>query len=80
MMMGSMEGDTAVLKSISQMDFDREFIEQMITHHEMAVMMAQMLQASTERAEMKQLASNIMTSQTREIEMMRNWLRAWYGR
>jgi uncharacterized protein (DUF305 family) len=80
MMMGSMEGDTAVLKSISQVDFDREFIEQMIPHHEMAVMMAQMLQASTERAEMKQLASNIMTSQTREIEMMRGWLRAWYGR
>ncbi|MHB1086971.1 MAG: DUF305 domain-containing protein, partial [Minisyncoccota bacterium] len=80
MMMGSMEGDTAVLKSISQADFDREFIEQMIPHHEMAVMMAQMLQASTERAEMKQLASNIMTSQTREIEMMRGWLNAWYGR
>ncbi|RJQ33760.1 DUF305 domain-containing protein [Candidatus Parcubacteria bacterium] len=77
MHMGGMEGDTAVLASIPAAEFDREFIEQMIPHHEMAIMMAQMLQASTERAEMKQLGDNIITSQSREIQQMANWLTTW---
>ena len=45
----------------------------------MAIMMAQMLAAATERPEMQQLADNIMTSQAREIEMMMSWLKSWYG-
>lgn len=77
--MGSMTGDTGVLKTVSATDFDREFIDQMIPHHEMAVMMAQMLQAATKRPEMKQLASNIITSQSSEIETMRGWRASWYG-
>lgn len=79
MHMGGMTGDPDTLKSVSAADFDREFINEMIPHHEMAIMMAQMLQASTERSEMKQLASNIITSQSSEIEMMRGWLTSWYG-
>ncbi|OGG50355.1 hypothetical protein A3C18_00695 [Candidatus Kaiserbacteria bacterium RIFCSPHIGHO2_02_FULL_54_11b] len=80
MHMGSMEGDIDVLKTISASDFDRAFMEQMIPHHEMAIMMVQMLAAGTERAEMKQLAENIRTSQSREIDMMRSWLATWYAR
>ncbi len=76
-MMG-MEGDPSSLKSISAAEFDREFIEQMIPHHEMAIMMARMLEAGTERSEMKALAENIITSQTREIKMMQSWLAGWY--
>ena len=78
MRMGGMEGDVNALKSVSASDFDREFILQMIPHHEMAIMMAGMLQASTERPEMKQLADNIIASQSREIDMMRDWLKSWY--
>lgn len=78
MHVGGMEGDTAALESVSVAEFDREFIEQMIPHHEMAIMMAQMLQATTERDEMKTLASNIITSQAREIDIMRGWLATWY--
>jgi len=77
--MGGMTGDVTVLKTISATDFDREFISEMIPHHEMAVMMAQMLASGTERSEMKQLASNITTSQSSEIEMMRGWLTSWYS-
>lgn len=77
MHMGSMEGDLDALTAISAADFDREFLEQMIPHHEMAIVMAQMLQAATDRAEMKQLADNIITSQSREITLMRSWLAAW---
>src|SRR3989344_6314044 len=45
MHMGGMEGDIDVLKSVTAAHFDREFLQQMIPHHEMAVMMAQMLAA-----------------------------------
>ena len=73
-MMG-MEGDLKKLKSAP--DFDLEFVEQMIPHHEMAVMMARMLSASTERSEMKKLANEVITSQSTEIEMMREWYEVW---
>ena len=77
--MGGMMGDLDTLKEVSDAEFDREFIKEMIPHHEMAVVMGQMLQSSTERDEMKQLADNIITSQSREIEIMRGWLKLWYG-
>ena len=75
MRMEGMEGDLDEL--LAAADFDKEFLSQMIVHHEMAVMMAQMLAAGTERPEMEQLAENIITSQTQEIEMMRGWLASW---
>lgn len=80
MHMDGMTGDTADLVNVSAEEFDREFIDQMIPHHEMAVMMAQMLASGTKRSEMKQLAQNIIASQSKEIEMMRSWRAAWYGR
>ncbi len=77
MHMDSMTGDIGALTSASAGDFDREFLEQMIPHHEMAIMMAQMLLAGTERPEMKQLGNNIITSQSQEIGLMRSWLQDW---
>ncbi len=73
-MMG-MEGDLNELKTA--LNFDIAFINQMIPHHEMAIMMAQMLQAGTQRPEMRELADQIITSQSREIEMMKSWRNAW---
>ena len=78
MHMGGMEGDVGVLQTVSVAGFDREFMRQMIPHHEMAIVMAQMLEASTQRSEMKQLAGNIVASQSQEIEAMRGWMRSWY--
>jgi uncharacterized protein (DUF305 family) len=78
MHMDSMSGDTAKLQAVGDANFDREFIVEMIPHHELAIMMANMLQASTDRAEMKQLAINIITSQSAEIAQMRGWLATWY--
>jgi uncharacterized protein (DUF305 family) len=75
MHMGGMEGDLVALAAAK--DFDTEFLEQMIPHHEMAIMMARMLASGTARPQMKQLASNIITSQSGEIETMRGWLLAW---
>ncbi len=75
MQMMGMEGDLDKLKSAP--DFDLEFIAQMIPHHEMAIMMARMLSASTERPEMKKLADDITSSQSKEIEMMKGWYEVW---
>ena len=59
-------------------DFDKEFIEQMIPHHQMAIMMARMLESGTKRPEMLQLAKNIQSSQAEEIQQMQNWYTNWY--
>lgn len=73
--MDGTEGDLEALRSAQ--DIDQEFIIQMIPHHEMAIMMAQMLIAGTQRQEMRGLADQIITSQSREIDMMRSWSQAW---
>lgn len=61
-------------------DFDRAFIEQMIPHHEMGVMMAQMLQNRGQHPELQTLAKAIITSQTAEIQQMQTWYQTWYGK
>ena len=58
-------------------DFDREFIRQMVPHHQMAVRMAQMLQNRTTRPEMKTLAQSIIKSQSNEINQMQQWYQTW---
>jgi uncharacterized protein (DUF305 family) len=75
-MMGMMEMDVAELKKAS--DFDREFIKQMIPHHQSAVMMAQMVVDSAEHPEIRNLAQAIVKSQNAEIEQMQKWQQAWY--
>lgn len=54
-------------------DFDKAFIEAMIPHHQLAVMMAQMLKSGTSRPQMLSLANNIIESQTKEIKEMQSW-------
>jgi len=79
MMHGGMMGNTGDISSLENAKpFDKEFIEQMIPHHQMAVMMAQMLKNSTNRPEMKQLADDIIKAQSSEIEQMRSWYQEWY--
>jgi uncharacterized protein (DUF305 family) len=75
MHMGGQEDMTA-LENAS--DFDKAFIEEMIPHHQLAIMMAQMLRAGTNRPEMQQLAENIITSQSQEIQEMQTWYKEWY--
>jgi uncharacterized protein (DUF305 family) len=77
MHMGMM-GDATDISSLEKStDFDRTFVEEMIPHHQMAVMMANMLKTGTTRPEMSKLADNIIEAQTREIEQMRQWLKDW---
>ena len=58
-------------------DFDREFIRAMIPHHEMAIMMAQMVLNTANKPEIRALAENVIAAQTAEINQMRQWNEAW---
>ncbi|MHB8792564.1 MAG: DUF305 domain-containing protein [Thermoleophilia bacterium] len=78
MMSGGMMSETDLKVLESAPEFDKEFIEQMIPHHQMAVMMARMLLAGTDRPEMEDLARSIIETQTNEIEMMQDWYQVWY--
>ncbi len=75
MHMGGSEDLTALRTA---QDFDKAFIEQMIPHHQMAIMMANMLESGSNQPEMQQLAKNIISSQTKEIQQMQGWYAAWY--
>lgn len=75
MHMGGQE-DVRTLENAN--DFDRAFIEAMIPHHQLAVMMAQMLKSGTNRPEMLSLADNIIESQSKEIREMQSWYKSWY--
>ena len=78
MMHGGMMGDTTDTESLKNAeDFDKAFIEEMIPHHQMAVMMSNMLAKGTRREEMKKLAQNIIDAQTKEINDMRTWYEVW---
>ncbi len=77
MHMGMMGNDTDMTRLENAQDFDKAFIEEMIPHHQMAVMMANMLKGGTQRAEMRKLADDIITAQTEEIEQMREWYINW---
>lgn len=77
MHMGTRGDESDMLKLELATDFDVVFVEQMIPHHQMAVMMASMLKNGTKRPEMKKLADDIISAQTSEIDQMREWLKSW---
>lgn len=58
-------------------DFDMAFVEQMIIHHEGAVEMAELALVNAESEDLKTLASEIISAQTKEIELMNSWRAAW---
>lgn len=75
--MGMMGDETDISRLEQAQNFDQAFLEAMIPHHQMAVMMANMLKNGTNRPEMEKLADDIINSQTKEINQMRTWLIEW---
>jgi uncharacterized protein (DUF305 family) len=59
---------------------ERAFLVDMVGHHAMAIDMAEMAQEKATHPELKDLADDIIRTQAAEIEQMRKWLKAWYGR
>jgi uncharacterized protein (DUF305 family) len=78
--MGMMSETTDMRALESAPDFDKEFIEQMIPHHETAVMMTSMVGNGGGRQELRELADSMRRAQSREIELMESWYSEWYGR
>jgi uncharacterized protein (DUF305 family) len=70
-----MEQDIRDLENAS--DFDREFLEAMIVHHEMAVEASEIVVAGEVRAEIKALAEDVIADQRAEIQQMEAWLASW---
>jgi uncharacterized protein (DUF305 family) len=59
--------------------FDLQFIDQMIMHHQGAIMSSEHMISDSERPELRQLAENIQESQSEQIEQMQEWREEWYG-
>ncbi|WP_051050562.1 DUF305 domain-containing protein [Pseudanabaena sp. PCC 6802] len=78
-MMAMADMTDADLKALeTSPDFDKAFIEEMVPHHQMALMMTHTIAAS-DRPEMRKLANAIVQSQSAEIEQMRQWYSSWYA-
>jgi uncharacterized protein (DUF305 family) len=60
-------------------DFDRAFLEQMIAHHRMGVMMASHAQWGTVHPELRELEAAMVRVQREEIEQMARWYQQWFG-
>ncbi|MGE4426379.1 MAG: DUF305 domain-containing protein [Solirubrobacteraceae bacterium] len=59
--------------------FDRAFIDEMIPHHQGAILMARAELTKGTDPELKKIARAIVTAQTKEIEQMNTWRKQWYG-
>ena len=59
-------------------EFDLRFINAMIPHHEGALVMAEDALSKSKRPEIKQLAQDIVASQQKEIDQMKQWGQTWY--
>lgn len=76
---GAMGGWTNLSALSAAPDFDRAFIEQMIPHHQMGVMMASMAQTNSQHPELRQLQQAMVRVQSDEIQQMAQRYRSWYG-
>ncbi|MHB1017052.1 MAG: DUF305 domain-containing protein [Coriobacteriia bacterium] len=78
-MMGGMMGGSVDLEDLKTAEpFDRYFIEAMIPHHEMGIMMSQMAGGATRRPELRDLTDSIIEGQSAEVDKMREWYDEWY--
>ena len=58
---------------------EKQFITEMIPHHQSAVEMAQLGLEKGTRPEIKTLARGILSAQEGEISQMQVWYRSWFG-
>lgn len=73
----SMSQMTDSLKGKQGDEFDQAFVASMIEHHEGAVEMAKLSAQNAKHDEVKQLSSDIIGAQEKEINMMKQWQKEW---
>ena len=79
-MMGeqSMSGGQMMGSFDEEQPFDLQFIDQMIMHHQGAIMSSEHMIGDSERPELRQLAEDIQQSQSEQIGQMQEWREEWY--
>lgn len=78
-MMGGCHGTDDAGDLANATDFDKAFIEEMIPHHQMALMMTTMEQSAGQKSDLRTLAQAMYTAQNAEIEQMRTWYQQWHA-
>lgn len=73
----SMDEMNAELKSKMGDEFDNAFLANMIAHHEGAVEMAKLSAKNAKHDEIKNLSSEIISAQEKEIAEMKKWQMEW---
>lgn len=77
-MHGSMQGMMKGLENKTGDEFDKAFLSEMILHHQGAIDMANAALKNAKHQEIKNLANDIISAQTKEINQMKEWQQAWY--
>lgn len=65
------------LQGLTGEAYDKEFLKQMIIHHEQAIEMSQYAETNAKHQEIKDLAADVISAQTTEIEQMKQWQKEW---
>jgi uncharacterized protein (DUF305 family) len=73
-----MAGDHMMGSFDENKPFDLQFIDQMIMHHQGAIMSSDHMISDSQRPELRQLYENIQKSQSEQIEQMKAWRKEWY--
>jgi uncharacterized protein (DUF305 family) len=60
-------------------NFEVTFMTGMIDHHEMAIEMAEICAVKAVDEQLRTLCQSILTTQSREIDMMQSWLEQWHA-
>ncbi len=58
-------------------EFDKIFLEHMIAHHVGAVQMAHEAATRAKHNELRDMAQDIISSQTKEVTQMNRWMEMW---
>lgn len=66
------------LKPLSGKDFEVDFLNMMIEHHESSIGMAKLAPDRANHQEVKDTAQKMVSAQGSEIKKMTGWLQEWY--
>lgn len=58
--------------------YDLRFLDEMIPHHEMAIMMVRLMISQSNHPELRDLGKRIITGQQQQIDQMLAWRQQWY--
>ncbi|MDY0195124.1 MAG: DUF305 domain-containing protein [Sulfurovaceae bacterium] len=58
-------------------NFDKAFLSEMIVHHQGAINMANLAKTNAKHDEIKNMANDIVVTQTKEINQMQTWQTDW---